>query len=70
MSKINEMNHNINSLYILKEILSFVKTKPKLYIIIYNKHLQKSIGVDIEYLKNKVENIKLVQKMEKEKNIY
>ena len=48
MSKINEMNHNINSLYILKEILSFVKTKPKLYIIIYNKHLQKSIGLDIE----------------------
>ena len=38
----------IKSLYVLKEILSFMNSKLKLDIIIYNKQLQKEFGIDIK----------------------
>ena len=41
----------INSLYVLKEILSFLSEKQKLYIIIYNKQLQKQFNINIENYK-------------------
>ena len=39
---------SIESLYILKNIFSFLSEKQKLDIIIYNKHLQKIFGVNIK----------------------
>ena len=48
MSKIEEINSNINSLYIMKEILSFINMKRKLSIIIYNKQLKKELGIVVE----------------------
>ena len=39
---------NIKSSYILKDIFSYLNKKQKLNLIIYNKQLQKIIGVDIE----------------------
>ena len=39
---------SIESLYILKDIFSFLSEKQKLKIIIYNKHLQKKLDVNIE----------------------
>ena len=41
----------IKSNYILKGVFSFLSVKQILNMIIYNKHLQKICGVDIEYLK-------------------
>ena len=41
----------INSLFVLKEILSFLPEKQKLYVIIYNKHLQKEYDINIENYK-------------------
>ena len=43
----------IKSLYNLKEIFSLVRTNIKMNIIIYNKELQKKIGIDIEDYKKK-----------------
>jgi len=42
---------SIASLYILKDIFSFLSQKQKLKIIIYNKHLQKKLDINIEYYK-------------------
>ena len=42
---------DIKSTYIIKEVFSFLYEKQKLNIIIYNKHLQNRLGVDIEYYK-------------------
>ena len=39
---------SIESLYILKDIFSFLSEKQKLKIIIYNKHLQKKLDIKIE----------------------
>ena len=39
---------SIGSLYILKEIFSFLSEKEKLNIIIYNRQLQKKIDINIE----------------------
>ena len=39
---------SIASLYILKDIFSFLSQKQKLKIIIYNKHLQKKLDINIE----------------------
>jgi len=60
---------SIESLYILKKIFSFLSEKQKLKIIIYNKHLQKNLDVNIEDYKKKGGYIKKVKKMEKERNI-
>ena len=38
----------IKSLYIIKEVLSFVNIKRKLNMLIYNKHLQNKIEINIE----------------------
>ena len=43
---------SIKSIFILKELFSFLKEKNKLEMIIYNKHLQKKLGVDIEDYKS------------------
>ena len=42
---------SIKSNFILKELFSFLKEKKKLEMIIYNKYLQKKLGVDIENYK-------------------
>ena len=39
---------SIKSLYILKDIFSFLSKNKKLQIIIYNKHLQKLFDINIE----------------------
>ena len=46
-SNINLLN-NINSLYILNEIFSFLNAKRELNIIIYNKQMQEKLLIDIE----------------------
>ena len=46
-SKIN-IGKSIESLYILKDIFSFLSEKQKLNIIIYNKHLQRGFDINIE----------------------
>jgi len=43
-----KIQDDIKSSYIIKEVFSFLKEKNKLNIIIYNRELQKIIGVDIE----------------------
>jgi len=48
--KMNEFE-NIKSEYILKDIFSFLSEKKKLEIIIYNKHLQKNLNINIENYK-------------------
>ena len=42
---------SIKSLYILKDIFSFLSEKQKLNIIIYNKHLQAKFNINIENYK-------------------
>ena len=42
---------DIKSIYIIKQVLSFLYEKQKLNMIIYNKHLQKIMKVDIDYFK-------------------
>ena len=71
LHKRKEISTSIKSYYNLMEIFSFLNTKQKLNIIIYNKQLQKKLRINIEdYKKKKMENIKQVEKMEKERNIY
>ena len=41
----------IKATYIIKDLFSFLPDAPKLNIILYNKYLQKLIGVDIQYYK-------------------
>ena len=42
---------SIASLYILKDIFSFLSENQKLNLIIYNKSLQKKLDINIEYYK-------------------
>jgi len=42
----------IESLYILKNIFSFLSEKEKLFIIIYNKQLQKKLDININDYKS------------------
>ena len=65
---INFQKH-IKSKYIQKDILLFLKENIKLSLITYNKDLQKILGVDIEYYKEKSGRYIKGEKMEKEKNI-
>ena len=48
--KVN-INDDIKSSYILKDIFSYLNTKQKLNLILYNKKLQKKLGVGIENYK-------------------
>ena len=51
MTKVEEIKYNwknINSLFILKDIFSFLNKKLKLIVIIYNKELQATFGIDIK----------------------
>ena len=52
---------DIKSLYIIKGIFLFLNEKQKLNMIIYNKQLQKLLGVDItdyKKIKSKINSIK------------
>ena len=42
MKSEKKFENSIESLYILKDIFSFLSEKRKLKILIYNKHLQKN----------------------------
>ena len=53
MSQFEELKSNIKSSYILKEILSLLNIERQLKIIIYNKQLQKELGIGIEDYKKK-----------------
>ena len=50
-SEIN-IGKSIESLYILKDIFSFLSEKQKLNIIIYNKYLQQKLDINIENYKS------------------
>ena len=60
---------SIESLYILKDIFSFLSEIQKLKIIIYNKHLQKIFGINIEDYKRIRGIYKEGEKNEKRKGI-
>ena len=45
---VSKIIDNIKSIYVLKDIFSLINIKQKLNLIIYNKQLQKKLGVDIE----------------------
>ena len=47
-TEVNKIIYNIKSAYILKDIFSFINIKQKLSLIMYNKQLQKILGVDME----------------------
>ena len=49
-SEIN-IGESIESSYILKDIFSFLSEKQKLNIIIYNKHLQQKLDINIKNYK-------------------
>ena len=53
MAQVKEVNYlqNIRSPDIKKIVLKFLNEKKRLNIIIYNKSIQKIIGVDIGYYK-------------------
>ena len=57
MLKVGNIKSNINnaktikSLYNLKEIMKFLDEKVKYDLIIYNKHLQNELGINIENYK-------------------
>ena len=42
---------DINSFYILKNVLSFLNEKQKLNMIIYNKELQNKFSISFDYIK-------------------
>ena len=71
MSEIEKNSfESIRSGGIQEIVISFLKEKQKLNLLIYNKKLQKKFNIDIETYKKKAENIKKAKKMEKEKNIH
>ena len=59
----------VKSCYNVEKIFSFLEQRIKLDIIIYNKKLQKMLGVNIEDYKKESGKYKVGEKMEKEKNI-
>ena len=62
---VKEIKSNINSIkspYILKKVFSFIDEKRKLNMIIYNKELQKKLGIDIEEYKKKSGKYKIGEK--------
>ena len=42
---------SIKSLYIIKNLFSFLYEKQKLKLIAYNKHIQNMLGIDINHYK-------------------
>ena len=59
---VNKIIYNIKSDYIQKYIFSHINIKRKLNLIIYNKELQKKIGVDIEDYKKTSGKYKIAEK--------
>ena len=41
----------IKSIYIIRNLLSFIKEKKKLELVIYNKNMQKNLNINITYYK-------------------
>ena len=64
------MKKEIKSFYIIKEILSYLKEKKKLDLIIYNKSIQKLMGYNIDYYKNISQKYKVADKNGKGKSFY
>jgi len=60
---------SIESLYIIKDIFSFLSEKQKLNIIIYNKHLQAKFNINIENYKRISGIFREGERKEKERNI-
>ena len=60
-SQIN-LIESIKSLFIIKNIFSFLKECSKLNLIIYNKKFQTKLGIDIEYYKTVSGRVKLLDK--------
>jgi len=66
----NKINiREIKSSFVLKNIFSFLSKKQILNMIIYIKNYKRYIQLISNIIKNIVVNIKLLKKMEKEKNI-
>ena len=59
---VNKIIYNIKSEYVLKDVLSFINIKQKLNLIIYNKQLQKKLGVNIEDYKKTSGKYKIAEK--------
>ena len=59
---VNKIIYNIKSDYVLKKIFSLINIKQKLNLIIYNKQLQKKLGVDIEDYKKTSGKYKIAEK--------
>ena len=53
----NGLINSIKSSFILKKVILNLSEIKKLDLIIYNKKLQKTLGLKIEHYKKKVENI-------------
>ena len=60
-SEIN-IEKDIKSFHILRNIFSFLSEKQKLYLIIYNKQIQKKLEVDIEDYKNLIGIYKKIER--------
>ena len=72
MAEFREKNilQDIKCKYLIDEVLSFLNEKQKLNLIIYNKHLQKTIGINInqyKYCWAKREKYKIVEENGKRK---
>ena len=61
---------NIKSSYIIKGIFLFLNEEQKLNLIIYNKKIQKILGVDIKNYKKKSGKYRIIEKKWKRKRIY
>ena len=71
MAELKRIKHlgDIKSKYIIKGIFLLLNEKQKLNLIIYNKQLQKILGVDIKDYKKISGKYIIGKKMEKEENI-
>ena len=64
------MLDNIKSLYFIRKILSYIKEKKKLELIIYNKNIQKNFDIDITNYKFFRGRYKIVDKNRKGQEFY
>ena len=64
------MLDNIKSLYFIRKLLSYIKEKKKLELIIYNKNIQKNFDIDITNYKFLSGRYKIVDKNRKGQEFY
>ena len=67
-SRINKLE-NINSLFILNKLFSFLDESKKLSLLNFNKQLQKRINITLDDYKNITGNYRIIDDLKKEKNI-